>query len=305
MRLAMSMKRSTVLLWILGGGGVFLIFIACMLALAFYFSAGSVSKLSFSGNQIAVLDLEGTIDDSVAFVDQLKDFGSRPSVQAVVVRINSPGGGVAASQEIYEAIRKFRTDTNKSVVVSMASVAASGGYYVACAADTIFANPGSVTGSIGVIVDWYNYGDLLEWAKMQNIVIKTGAYKDSGSSTRPMTEAEREYFQALVNSMYDQFVSAVAKGRNMPEEDVRQLADGRVFTGKEAYENGLVDKIGTYQDAIDAAAEAAGIEGEPKVIRPIRKSVSFLDLLMGDAKSALLKHSDRSESHIRFEYLWR
>lgn len=301
----MPMKRSTLLLWIIGGGGAFIFFIFCLLGLAYYFSTGNASNLSFSRGQIAVLDLEGTIVDSRDFVDQLNDYGNRPNVKSVVIRINSPGGGVAASQEMYEAVRKFRADSNKKVFVSMASVAASGGYYVACAADKIFANPGSVTGSIGVISEWYNYGDLLQWAKMQNIVIKTGSYKDAGSSTRPLTEEERAYFQSLIDSMFDQFISAVASSRNMKDEDVRKLADGRVFTGKDAHENGLVDELGTYQDAIDAAALIAGIEGEPKILRPAKKRVSFFDLLLGDAKSVLSLNSDRSESHIRFEYLWR
>jgi len=277
----------------------------CLLAFAYYFSMEGATGLAFSHNQVAVLDLEGTIVDSRDFVGQLKDYGNRPSVQAVVIRINSPGGGVAASQEVYEAIRKFRADSNKKVIVSMASVAASGGYYVACAADRIFANPGSITGSIGVIAQWYNFGDLLRWAKMQDVVIKTGSFKDAGSSTRPLTDSEREYFQSLINSMYDQFVSAVAVSRNMEEDAVRSLADGRVFTGQVALENGLVDELGTYQDAVDAAARMAGIPGEPRILRPVRRSVSFLDLLLGDAKSVLSSNSDRSESHIRFEYLWR
>jgi protease-4 len=302
----MSMKRSTLLLWIIGGGGAFLIFIFCLLALAFYFSTGGESTgFSFSRNQVAVLDLEGTIVDSRDFIDLLKDYGNRPNVRSVVIRINSPGGGVAASEEIYKAIKKFRADSEKSVIVSMASVAASGGYYVACAADKIFANQGSITGSIGVITEWYNYGDLLQWAKLQNIVIKTGSYKDTGSPTRPLTDEERAYIQSLVDSMHNQFISAVAVSRNMKEEDVRKLADGRVFTGQEAVENGLVDEIGSYGDAIAEAARLAGIEGEPKILRPVRKSVSLLDLLLGDVKSVLSLNSDRSESHIRFQYLWR
>ena len=302
----MSMKRSTLLLWIIGGGGAFLIFIFCLLALAFYFSTGGESTgFSFSRNQVAVLDLEGTIVDSRDFIDLLKDYGNRPNVRSVVIRINSPGGGVAASEEIYKAIKKFRADSEKNVIVSMASVAASGGYYVACAADKIFANQGSITGSIGVITEWYNYGDLLQWAKLQNIVIKTGSYKDTGSPTRPLTDEERAYIQSLVDSMHNQFISAVAVSRNMKEEDVRKLADGRVFTGQEAVENGLVDEIGSYGDAIAEAARLAGIEGEPKILRPVRKSVSLLDLLLGDVKSVLSLNSDRSESHIRFQYLWR
>jgi protease-4 len=282
-----------------------LFFVLCLAAFVLYVSTGDSSVFSFSTNQIAALDLEGTIVDSRDFVDQIEEYGNRPGVRAVVIRINSPGGGVAASQEIYEAILKFRRETDKKVIVSMASVAASGGYYVACAADTIFANPGSVTGSIGVIMNWYNYGDLLQWAKLQNIVIKTGPFKDAGSSTRPLTEAEQAYFQSIVDSMHDQFVSAVSTNRNMAEEDVRKLADGRVFTGQEAVSLGLVDRIGTYQDAVDEAAAAAGIKGKPSILRPLKKSISLLDLLLGDVKSVLLQDFDRSESNFRFEYLWR
>jgi protease-4 len=226
-------------------------------------------------------------------------------VKVVVIRINSPGGGVAASQEIYEAIKKFRAETKKKVVVSMGSVAASGGYYVACGADKIFANPGTITGSIGVIAEWYNYGDLLRWAKMQDVVIKSGAFKDAGSGTRPLTAEEKVYFQSLINNMYSQFVATVASSRKMKDEEVRKLADGRVYTGQEAKADGLVDELGTFQDAIDAAARIAGIQGEPKILSPSKKSFSILDILLGDSRAALSLSPDRSEAHIRFQYLWR
>jgi protease-4 len=301
----MPLKRSTLLLWIICGGGVFLFFILCLLALASYFSDESSAGLSLATNIIASLQVEGTLTDSREFVDQLKDFGGRSGVRAVVIRINSPGGGVAASQEMFEAIKKFRAETKKKVVVSMASVAASGGYYVACGADRIYANPGSITGSIGVIAEWYNYGDLLRWAKMQDVVVKSGTFKDAGSATRPLTNEERAYFQSLIDVMYNQFVSTVASSRRMNEADVRKLADGRVFTGQEAKRNGLVDELGTYQDAIAAAAKMAGIPGTPKILSPSKKSLSILDLLLGEGRSALPLNPDRSESHIRFEYLWR
>jgi len=188
----------------------------------------------------------------------------------------------------------------------MASVAASGGYYVACAADRIYANPGSVTGSIGVIAEWLNYGDLLRWAKMESVVIKSGTLKDAGSPTRPLTDAEKVYFQGLIDNMYNQFVSAVATSRKMKAEDVRKLADGRVYTGQEAKANGLVDELGTLQDAVAAAAKISGIVGEPKIISPPKKQFSLLDLLLGDSRSSLVPvNMDRSESHIRFQYLWR
>ncbi len=298
-------KRSTLLFWIISGGGIFIFFILCLLALALYFSDNSTRGLSLSGDQVASLELEGVISDSSEFVEQLKDYGTRPGVKSVVIRINSPGGGVAASQEIYEAVKKFRSDTKKKVIVSMASVAASGGYYIACGADRIFANPGTITGSIGVIAEWYNYGDLLRWAKMQNVVIKSSAFKDAGSPTRPLTEEERAYFQSLINNMYDQFVLTVVESRKIEETEVRKLADGRVYTGQQAQASGLVDELGTLQDAIEAAAKMAGIEGSPRILKPAKKSLSLLDLILGDASSALPLIPDRSESHIRFEYLWR
>jgi protease-4 len=301
----MPQKRSNLLLWIIIGGGAFLFVALCLLAAVVYLSGESSSGLSLSGNQIASLDLEGVISDSKDFVDQLKDFGKRTGVKSVVIRINSPGGGVAASQEIYEAIKKFRAETKKKVVISMGSVAASGGYYVACGADKIFANPGTVTGSIGVIAEWYNYGDLLRWAKMESIVIKSGTFKDAGSGTRPLTAEEKVYFQSLINNMYTQFVSTVASSRKMKDEEVRKLADGRVYTGQEAKADGLVDELGTYQDAIDYAAKISGIEGEPKIVSPVKKSFSILDILLGESRSALSLSPDRSESRIRFQYLWR
>jgi protease-4 len=301
----MPQKRSNLLLWIILGGGALFFFVLCLVALAVFFADGSSSGLSLSSNQIASLEVEGTISDSKEFVDQLKEYGERPGVRAVVIRIDSPGGGVAPTQEIYEAIKKFRIETKKKVIVSMASVAASGGYYLACASDKIFANPGTITGSIGVIAQWYNYSDLLRWAKMESVVIKSGALKDAGSGTRPLTAEEKLYFQSLIDNMYGQFVSAVATSRSMSEEAVRKLADGRVYTGQEAKANHLIDEIGTYQDAIDAAAKVAGIQGAPKILSPEKKRFSILDLVLGDSGAVLSLNSNRSESHIRFEYLWR
>jgi len=299
----MPERRSNLLLWLVVGGGALLFFVLCLVAMAMFAARGP--SFSFGGNQIAVLDLEGIILDSKDFVEQLNDYGKSGGVRAVVLRINSPGGGVAASQEIYEAVRKFRAETRKKVVVSMSSVAASGGYYVACGADRVFANPGSITGSIGVIAEWYNYGDLLRWAKLQEIVFKSGEFKDSGSGARPLTDAEKVYFQSLIDNMYGQFVAAVATNRKLAVDTVRKLADGRVYTGQEAKNNGLVDELGTLQDAVAAAAKLAGIVGEPGIIKPVKRRITFLDLLLGDARTTLGLNSDPSESHIRFQYLWK
>jgi len=302
----MTEKKSNFLLWLILGGGALLFFTLSLLALAIYLSEdGATPSISLSSSHVAVLDLEGIIFDSKDFTDQLKEYGNRSGVKAVVLRVNSPGGGVAASQEIYEAVKKVRTEGKKKVVVSMSSVGASGAYYVACAADKIFANPGTITGSIGVIAEWYNYGDLLEWAKLKSIVFKSGELKDAGSPTRPLTEKEKAYFQSLVNNMFNQFVTAVATGRHMDESIVRKLADGRVFTGQEAKSNGLVDELGTLQDAIAAAAKLSGISGEPRLITPPKKKLSMLDFLLGDYRSAVSLNPDRSESQIRFAYLWR
>jgi protease-4 len=301
----MPEKRSNLLLWIVVGGGALLFFILCLLSLTMLVSDGGAPSLSFSSGQVALLELQGIIYDSKELTDQLRDYGGRSGVQAVVLRINSPGGGVAASQELYEAVRKFRADSRKKVVISMSSVAASGGYYVACAGDRIFANPGTITGSIGVIAEWFNYGDLLRWAKTENVVIKSGALKDAGSPTRPLTDEERNYFQGLINNLYGQFVAAVSDARKMKVEAVRKLADGRVYTGQEAKTIGLVDDLGTLQDAIAAAGKMAGITGEPKVVTPPKKQTSLLDLLLGDARTPLSLNPDRSEAHIRFQYLWR
>jgi protease IV len=303
----MPEKRSNSLLWIVVGGGAILFVALSLFALIVSLSSGSggSSRFSLGSNQVAVLTVEGVILDSGDFVDELKEFGSRPGVKAVVLRLNTPGGGVAASQEMYEAVRKFRADTKKKVVVSMSSVAASGGYYVACAADKVIANPGTITGSIGVIAEWFNYGDLLRWAKMESIVVKSGTLKDAGSPTRALTEAERLYFQSLIDNMYNQFVTAVAAGRKMDPEVIRRLADGRVYTGQEAKANGLIDQLGTLQDAVAEAGRMAGIRGEPDVVTPPERKFSILDLLLGTSRSALSLNPDRSESHIRFQYLWR
>jgi protease-4 len=301
----MPERRSNLLLWLVVGGGGLLFFALSLLALALYSSSSTSPSFSFSSNAVAVIDLEGIILDSREFAQELKDIGGSPGVRAVVLRINSPGGGVAASQEMYEAVRKFRADTHKKVVVSMASVAASGGYYVACAADKIYANPGSITGSIGVIAEWYNYADLLKWAKLQDVVFKSGEFKDTGSPSRPLTDAEKAYFQNLIQNMFGQFVKDVAVSRKMSEDDVRKLADGRVFTGLEAKNNGLVDDLGALQDAVAAAGKMAGIIGEPRIVTPPKKKISLLDILLGDARTVLNLNPDRSESHIRFQYLWK
>jgi protease-4 len=202
---------------------------------------------------------------------QIKRAGEDSSVKAIILRINSPGGSAAASQELHEEVRKAR-ENDKIVVASMSDVAASGGYYVACGADKIVANPGTITGSIGVIFSQLQYSELLEKYGVRSNVIKSGKYKDIGSPLRNMTEEERQILQEMIDDVYSQFVHAVAEGRQMNESEVLELADGRIFTGRQAKELGLVDELGNFQDAVDLAAELAGIKGKPKMVEYGKKS---------------------------------
>ena len=202
---------------------------------------------------------------------QIKRAGEDSSVKAIILRINSPGGSAAASQELHEEVRKAR-ENDKIVVASMSDVAASGGYYVACGADKIVANPGTITGSIGVIFSQLQYSELLEKYGVRSNVITSGKYKDIGSPLRNMTAEERQILQEMIDDVYSQFVHAVAEGRQMNESEVLELADGRIFTGRQAKELGLVDELGNFQDAVDLAAELAGIEGKPKVVEYGKKS---------------------------------
>jgi protease IV len=226
---------------------------------------GKLGDLLSLGGKIGIVEVKGVINESDDVVDAIKTFGKSPSVKAVVVRIESPGGGVAPSQEIYQAIRELRKE--KPVIASMGGVAASGGYYIASACDTIVANPGTLTGSIGVIMELGNAEGLLQKLGVQPEIIKAGAYKDMGSLVRPMTEAERGLFQEMIDSVHTQFITAVAAGRGMNKDQVRGLADGRIFSGEQAKVAGLVDELGGFEDAIALAQSKAGLEGEPHTTR--------------------------------------
>lgn len=239
---------------------VVVLFFAAVFALTVG-SDGKLGDMLSLGGKIGIVEVKGVINESDDVVDALKTFGKSPTVKAVVVRIESPGGGVAPSQEIYQAIRELRKE--KPVIASMGGVAASGGYYIASACDTIVANPGTLTGSIGVIMELGNAEGLLQKLGVQPEVIKAGAYKDMGSLVRPMTDAERGLFQEMIDSVHTQFITAVAAGRGMNKDQVRGLADGRIFSGEQAKVAGLVDELGGLEDAIALAQSKAGLEGEP------------------------------------------
>ena len=275
-----------------------------LVAMMLTFSGDEGTEFAFS-DRIQVVDVNGELVESRIILDQLKRYEDSNSVKAILLNIDSPGGGVAASQEIYTEIRRLREKKDKVIVAYLSSTGASGAYYVACAANKIVANPGTIVGSIGVIAEWVNYADLLQWAKLKEIVFKTGEFKDTGSPTRALTDNERKYFQGLIDDMYIQFVEAVASGRKLDLQEVRSLADGRVFTGRDAKERKLIDEIGNFQDAVDHTAKLAGISGKPRLIRLNRQRVTLLDVLTTDLSRLVPFSSQGMQSHIKFQYLWR
>jgi protease IV len=302
----MTKNQSKWLVGIIVGGGAFLLLIICLFALLlFSLREGEWRDFGFGNNKIGLVDLNGVIFESKAVVDQLQKLADDPSIKAIVLRIDSPGGGVAASQEIYNEILRIKRKKNKVIVSSMASVGASGAYYIACGTDRIVANAGTITGSIGVIAEWYNYGELMKWAKLKNVVFKSGELKDAPSPVRELTEPEKKYLQNLIDDMYSQFLTAVAEGRKLDLETVRKFSDGRVYTGRDAKSKKLIDEIGSLQDAIDIAAKLARISGEPRLVNPPRNRTTLLDLLMGDVSSFLPNHPGFNETRIQFSYLWR
>lgn len=233
-----------------------------------------------SGGKVALVELEGVITDSRETIRQIKKFRENSSVKGIILRVESPGGGVAASQEIYEEVRKTR-ESGKPIVVSMGSVAASGGFYVACGATKVMANRGTVTGSIGVISQFFRFDPLLGKIGVEVNTIKSGKMKDAGNPFRQMSENDRAYFQSLMDEVHRQFMDVVSRELEMAPESVKDLADGRVFTGEQAVQLGLVDTLGTFEDAIDYTASLAGIRGKPSVIKERERRATIFDILTG------------------------
>ncbi len=242
-----------------------------------------------AGQKLALVEVNGIIGDSKEIVRQLSKYRKDKSVRGIILRINSPGGAVAPSQEIYDEVVKIR-ESEKLIYASMGNTAASGGYYIASPAHRIFANPGTLTGSIGVIMAFSNIEELMGKIGLRPEIIKAGEMKDAGSPVRPMSPKERKLLQGVVDDVHQQFIEAVAKGRNMDIQDVQKVADGRIFTGRQAYHLNLVDELGSLQDTIDQLAEKVGIPGEPKIIQE-KEPVSFLDLLL---KSSNFQYFNKS-----------
>jgi protease-4 len=252
-----------------------------------------------------VVDLDGVILSPQPVVGQLKKFADDSSIKAIILHVNSPGGGVAASEEIYREVKRVREEKKKQVVVSIETVGASGAYYIASASNKIYADRGSIVGSIGVIAEWVNYGDLLKWAKLKSIVLKTGEFKDTGNPTRDLTPAEQAYMQSLIDNMFGQFVHAVADGRGMKFDDVKSIANGKVWTGEQALSMKLIDNVGDFEAAVKDTAKSVGISGEPTLVHPEKDRRTMLDLLTGDISQWIPAREKMLEQQVGFYYLWK
>lgn len=277
-----------------------------VLAVAFflgtYLTALFVEGPPSASNQIALVRIEGVILDADEIVEQLRTFAEDDTIRAILIRIDSPGGAVVPSQEIYDEVRKIRSEGQKKVVVSMGSVAASGGYYIASASDRIVANPGTLTGSIGVILEMPNVEELMKKIGVDRTVVKSGAHKDLISPFRKLGDEERAILQRVMDDVHEQFITAVADGRGLEVSTVAAIADGQVFTGKQAKERGLVDEIGSFEDAIKIAGELAGITGRPEVVEPKRR-FSLRDLISTAFRGRISALMDPVPA-IRLNYLW-
>ena len=267
-------------------------------------SADSGSS-AFGTDSIAVIDLDGVIVDADKVDTQLRKFGQDDNVKAIILHINSPGGGAAASQEIYHEVLRVRQENKKKIVASVESVGASGAYYIASGCDRIYANDASVVGSIGVIMEWTNYGDLMRWAKLKPVVIHAGELKDAGDPSRDMTPKEAAYFQSLVDNMYAQFVGDVADGRHTTPAKILPLATGQVWTGQQSLQLGLIDKIGGFRVALIDTAREAGIKDEPNIVRPASNKKGLAALLDGDADNLFPNPTKLLDRSPGFFFLWK
>jgi protease-4 len=273
----------------------------------------------FGGSKIGVIDIDGVILDADKVDTQIRKFGDDSDIKAIILHINSPGGGAAASQEIYNEVVRVRKEKKKPIIASVESVGASGAYYIASGCDKIYANDASVVGSIGVIMEWTNYGDLMKWVRLKSVVIHAGTLKDAGDPTRDMTPEEQAYFQSLVNNMYGQFVHDVATGRSNAEtcksghtdaclntdDKIRPLATGEVWTGQQALQKGLIDKEGGFRVALMDTAKQVGISGEPSIARPASDKKGLFAALSDDSSSLFPNPSKLLDQAPGFYFMWR
>jgi protease-4 len=301
--------RRSAWFWIAVFGGSFALIALLITAMVWStvrsINGDSASIDGFGGSRIGVIDLDGVILDADKVNTQLRKFGDDSSIKAIILHINSPGGGAAASQEIFNEVVRVRTEKHKLIVASVESVGASGAYYIASGCDKIYANQASVVGSVGVIMEWTNYGDLMKWAKLKPVVIHAGTLKDAGDPTRDMTPQEEAYFQSLVDNMYGQFVHDVATGRHTTEDKIRPLATGQVWTGEQAIPLGLIDKIGGFRVALMDTARQVGISGEPTIARPSSEKKGLLASLTDDSDSLFPNPSKLLDQAPGFYFMWK
>ena len=294
-----KMRKRPFLMASLIVAGVFVFFLLVVMTAGMVRTGSVMASVS---DKIGILEVKGPIADSTVLLEQIKEFRDQDNIKAVVARIDSPGGGVAPSQEIYAELKLLAAA--KPLVVSMGSVAASGGYYLAVAGEHIFANPGTITGSIGVIMSFPNYRELLGKVGVQTEVVKSGQFKDIGSATRPFTEADRALLQGMIDDVHQQFVEAVSAGRHMPVDRLKPFVDGRIFTGRQAKEIGLIDELGTLNDAIRYAAKLAGIDEDSDLVYPEPESVNLIERYLQGAVSHYLGINLVEKRIIGPQYIW-
>lgn len=295
----MSNKKALLIIAGVVLGFAFLLAVS-VLVVKYLFNADDQNFVATQG--VGLVEVRGMIADSREPIRQLHYFMKKDNVKAVVLRVDSPGGVVGPSQEIYEEVKKL--SAKKKVVVSMGSLAASGGYYISAPANVIYANPGTITASIGVLIKFSNIEGLLGKIGIKSATIKTGAFKDAGSPERELSPEDRAMFQALIDNTHEQFIRAVAEGRKLPVEEVRKIADGRVLSGEQAKAFKLVDKLGNLQDAIEEAGRLAGISGEPQLIMPPKKKIGLFEILAGSAEekfSGIMNKASGSGMQVVYE----
>ncbi len=280
-------------------GAIFLFFLLVVL------TSGMLSGRSVVvpvGKKIGVLEVYGTIIDAQKLIEQINDFRDNDAIKAVVLRVNSPGGGVAPSQEIYAELKRLAD--KKPLIVSMGAIAASGGYYLAIAGERLFANPGSITGSIGVIMSFPDYRELMGKIGVKTEVVKSGQFKDIGSSARAFSAADRELLQGMIDDVHSQFVQAISEGRKIPIDRLSPYVDGRIFTGRQALAIGLIDELGTFNDAINYAGKVTGLGESPDLIYPEPERTDFIERLIQGAASRYLGVDFSRKITIGPQYLW-
>jgi len=298
-----NQRQNLILIVVLLGAGFLMIFSFIFLLLIAVVGVNFDMDLGFDkseGPNVGVVDVTGIIETSDAIIEDLNNFASDDTIDAILLRVDSPGGSVGPSQEIYTEVKKLKQ--KKKIVVSMGSLAASGGYYISAAADKIYANPGTLTGSIGVIIQTTYLGELFNYLKMEAITYKSGKHKDMLSPFRKPTEEDDHVAQALIEDVYEQFLDDVVAGRGIEKETLRQYADGRILTGKQAFEMKLVDELGNIRDAAAGALALAGIEGEPVLVYPEEEPLLYIEKMFQSVANGMVKAVSEREEGGKVEY---